>query len=54
MHKIDYKTFNVRAVRVLIRHNHDGAIPKAFDVIILFVDLQAYYLHEVLDFLVFE
>lgn len=47
VNEIDYKPFDVRAVVVLIRHDHDRAVAQLLDVLVLRTNFQSYNLAKV-------
>mmetsp|Transcript_76974 Transcript_76974/g.135672 ORF Transcript_76974/g.135672 Transcript_76974/m.135672 type:complete len:209 (-) Transcript_76974:846-1472(-) len=49
LHQIDQKTFDVRAVMILICHQHDGAIPQPTSGVVLSLDVKAHDFQQVLD-----
>lgn len=52
--KVDNQTFNVRAIVILIRHDHQMAVTKTINRCIVGVVLESQDLFDVLDFDVFH
>ena len=49
MNEVNQQALDVRTIMVLICHDHDRAIAQVFDAVILFADLDAEDLDEILD-----
>ena len=57
MYEVDQKSLDVRAILILICHDHDVAISQAFKVFfsrILFVVLETYDLDKIVDLGIFK
>mmetsp|Transcript_120996 Transcript_120996/g.347655 ORF Transcript_120996/g.347655 Transcript_120996/m.347655 type:complete len:266 (+) Transcript_120996:2003-2800(+) len=49
MHQINQQTLDVRAVVVLIRHDHDGAVAQSTGGVVLALDVQAHDFEQILN-----
>ena len=54
MNEVDEKSFDMRAIMILISHNHDSAVTQSSGIFIFFFHLKTNNFDQVLQFLVLQ